>query len=530
MRPEGGHYDSSTLRDYLRVVQRRKWIILTALVLVPLASVWLSLRQTPLYQASADVLMGRTNIAASLTGIQDPITYYRPERAAQTQAELARLPALAENVVKAAGVDRSGGYLLGSSFVSASEEADVLSFTVTDTSPEVAARLADAYAREYIEFSRELETGALVSAREEVEDRIAELEARGESDSALYANLVDKEQQLRTIEALQASSAFVVRPTSGAYQTQPRPVRNGMLGLALALVLGIALAFLREALDTRVRATEEIERLGLPLLARLPEPPRRLRSKNRLVMLAEPNGAQAEAFRMLKTNLEFVNLDRSVKTIMVTSAVEGEGKSTTVANLAVTFARAGERVVLVDLDLRRPVLNRFFGLRGRSGLTQVALGHADLEDALVSIAVSSPGRNDRAQGNGKSNGHLEGLLEVLPSGPIPPDVGEFVGTGALMSILDSLRGRADVVLIDAPPLLHVGDTRLLASKVDGVILVTRLNVLRRPMLKEVQRVLDATPAAKLGFVITAAEAEEGYGYGAYARSYGRPASEKELVS
>lgn len=530
MRPEGGQqHDSSTLRDYLRVVQRRKWIILAALVLVPLAAVWLSLRQTPLYQASADVLMGRTNIAASLTGIQDPISYYRPERAAQTQAELARLPALAQRVANAAKVDRSPGYILGSSSVSASDEADVLSFTVTDTSPEVAVRVADAYAGEYIKFSRELETGALVDARQEVESRIAELEARGESDTPLYASLVDKEQQLRTIEALQASSAFIVRPTTGAYQIQPRPVRDGFLGLALAIVLGIALAFLREALDTRVRSTEEIERLGLPLLARLPEPARRLRSKNRLVMLTDPNGAQAEAFRMLKTNLEFVNLGRSAKTIMVTSAIEAEGKSTTVSNLAVSFARAGEHVILVDLDLRRPALNRFFSLDGHVGLTHVALGHAQLDEALVPIAVSTPGRNGSVQANGKA-GQLEGILEVLPSGPIPPDVGEFVGTEALMNILDSLRERADVVLVDSPPLLHVGDTRVLASRVDGIILVTRLNVLRRPMLKELQRVLDSTPAAKLGFVITGAESEEGYGYGGYYRSYEKASSEKELVS
>src|SRR5207247_6981470 len=119
----------------------------------------------------------------------------------------------------------------------------------------------------------------------------------------------------------------------------------------------------------RVRKAEEIaEQLGIPLLARLPQPSRGLRNKNRLAALEEPDGAAAEAFRMLRTNLDFVNIDRSAKTIMVTSAVESEGKSTTIANLAVTLARSGRRVVLVDLDLRRPYLDRFFGLGGRPGV------------------------------------------------------------------------------------------------------------------------------------------------------------------
>jgi succinoglycan biosynthesis transport protein ExoP len=325
------------------------------------------------------------------------------------------------------------------------------------------------------------------------------------------------------MEALRTSNASVVRSAQEADQVQPRPVRNAVLGLLLGLGLGIGVAFLWEALDTRVRSTDDVsDGLGLPLLARLPEPPRRLRSEDRLVMLAEPDGVQAEAFRMLRTNLDFVRMERSARTIMVTSAVEQEGKSTTDANLAVALARAGKRVVLVDLDLRRPYVHRFFDLDGAWGVTQVALGQVSLDEALtqLSVAAAKPGRRSRwghvteldpENGRGHEQGH--GALLVLPAGPIPPNPGEFVGTHAVEEILTRLRAQADVVLVDAPPLLHVGDALTLSAKVEGVIVVARVNVVRKRMLEEVRRLLATLPSEKLGFVLAGANAEEGYGYG-----------------
>jgi len=315
-------------------------------------------------------------------------------------------------------------------------------------------------------------------------------------------------------------------------------VRNGILGLALGLMLGIGLAFLWEALDTRVRSAEEIsERLGLPLLARLPAPPRQMRKDERLVMLAEPRGDQAEAFRMLRTNLEFVRLGHDIRTIMVTSAVEQEGKSTTVANLAVALARAGQRVALVDLDLRRPFLDHFFDLRYRPGLTQVALSQTQLDDALIPIAITDAGDRRPRPANTNGNGDATassaaslatGGLRVLVSGPLPPNAGEFVGSEALAHILGELRDRFDTILVDAPPMLQVGDPLALSAHVDALFVVSRMNVVRRPMLNEMNRLLETAPCRKLGFVLTGAEAEDGYGYGGgyYYGSYphGQPTS------
>jgi polysaccharide biosynthesis transport protein len=528
---EGEAHHQSSLRDYLRVLKRRKWIVLQALVLVPAAAVAFSVRQEAIYEASAEVLLSRQNLAATLTGTDDPNQSLQAERVAQTQADLARVPTVAARTLEAAGLtDRTPSDLLDASKVSAKTNSDLLVLSVSDPEPSVAVRLASEYARQFTIYRRELDTAALERARRGIETRISELEEAGDRSSDLYANLVDKEQQLRTMEALQTANAFVVRFAGSAEQIQPRPVRNGALGLALGLVLGIGLAFLREALDTRVRTAEEVgERLGLPLLARLPKPPRRLRGDSGLVMVSEPSSVHAESFRMLRTNLEFANLERGARTIMVTSAVEEEGKSTTVANLALSFALAGRRVVLVDLDLRRPFLGRLFGLwPDQPGLTNVALGHAKLKDAITPIALTKPGSpNGRANGQGAA---VRGMLEVVPAGPVPPDAGEFVGTRALAEILERLAQRADLVLIDAPPMLHVGDAMALSNRVDALVLVSRMNVVRRPMLAEVRRILHACPAAKLGFVLTGADLEEAYGYGGYTGYYSRGGyAEAEVV-
>jgi Mrp family chromosome partitioning ATPase len=255
------------------------------------------------------------------------------------------------------------------------------------------------------------------------------------------------------------------------------------------------------------------EHLGLSLLARVPPPLRRIEAANHLVMLHEPNDEQAEAFRMLRTNLEFANLDPGARTIMVTSAVQNEGKSTTVANLAVALARAGRHIVLVDLDLRRPSLHRFFNLGSRPGLTQVALGRARLDEALARIDLVPYGGEqvDAKRRNGK--GRVPGTLEVLGAGPLPPNPGEFIGTRALQDILDQLAAKAHLVLIDAPPLLALGDALALTAKVDALFVVSRLKVVRRQLIDELKRVLDTCRAYKLGFVVTGAGEDESYGFG-----------------
>src|SRR5215207_1401221 len=498
---------ASALGHYLRVLRRGAWAVVLCTVTTAAAAGLLSAERQRLYQASADVFLTSQNFAATLSNVQLP--YTDPVRETATQADLARTPEVAERALRAAGLDSKGpGYLLASSSVTAAPNVNLLMFTVTNSDPEIATRLATAYARAYTAYRRNLDTAAIISARQQLRERLSEF-TRSQKQSTAYTNLVEKDQELLTLERLQGSNALLVRGASGAVQTQPNPARNAILGGILGLVLGIGFAFLSDALNTRVRSVSEVqERLDLPLLGRLPEPPRKLRAKGQLIMLADPDAPRAEAFRILATNIDFMNLDRAARSIMVSSAARAEGKSTTAANLAVTFARAGRRVVIVDLDLRLPALDRFFGLQDRPGLTHVMLGRLSLEEALIPIPVLD---TDAASPSG--NGTIGGLLEALPAGALPPNPSEFARSNALADILRRLEELADIVIVDAPPLLGLSDAVALTANVDAMIIVTKLSTARRPILAELHRVLEATPIVKLGVVVTGMPVEQTYGYG-----------------
>ena len=513
--------EPSSLATYLHLLRRRKWVLLVCALVVPAVAFFFSARQEAIYQSSAEVYLNKQDIGSAITGIENQTLFVDEDRAAETQANLASVPAVAERALKIAGVaDMTAEDLLAESSVASKGSSDILEFTVIDPDPRQAETLVDAYALAFTQYRGELDSVSIKTARKEVERTLAKLEAQGKTDTALYDNLVESEQQLATLETLKTSRVSVVRPAEEAFQVAPAPVRNAILGLALGLVLGVGFAFAIDALDTRVRSAGEIgERLGLPLLARVPPPPKGFAKGYDLVMLAQPMGVGAEAFRMLRTNLEFARLEGDdVRVLLVVSAVEQEGKSTTAANLALAEARSGRRVALVDLDLRQPYVDRLFGLLHAQGITDVALGKADLGSALhrIDLATGAAGSNHRAmQADGSEHGEL-GSLDVLTSGPLPPDPGEFVGTRRLAEILTGLRAAYDLVIVDTPPLLRVGDAMTLSAQADGILVVTRLNLVRRPMLGELNRQLETAPAPKLGYVVTGSGGDDdavGYGYG-----------------
>lgn len=511
MTPGDLHPRQLGLSDYLTILNRRKWVIVQTTLIVAVVAFFLSARQDRVYEADAQVLLTRQNISAVITGITSPDIYVSPERFAETQAGLARAPAVAERAISESGVtSRTAGDLLASSHVSPSANADLLGFTVEDSDPAIAMTLVNAHAKAFTEYKTDLDTAQLSQARKDLERRMAELRRSGQSGTNTYRELSDDAQQLRTMELLQTPNR-VIHPALSAGQIAPTPKRNATLGAFLGLLLGLGIAFLWETLDKRVRTEEEVERrLGVPLLSRLPEPPRRLARDNRLTMIDDPHDAHAEAIRRLRTNLEFATIDGGVHVIMVTSAVEREGKSTTIANLAVALAQSGRSVVLVDLDLRQPTISAFFDLGGRPGITDVVLGRAELATALTTIRLPvhtllGPSANGRLGATGR--------IRVLPSGPLPANPGELVGTQSLARVLDSLRADAEFILLDAPPLLSVGDAMTLSAQADAILLVTHLGIVQRKMLSDVSRELAASPARKLGFVVTGADVRDTYGYG-----------------
>jgi Mrp family chromosome partitioning ATPase len=290
-----------------------------------------------------------------------------------------------------------------------------------------------------------------------------------------------------------------------------------------------------EALDRRVRSEEDVEKeLGLPLLARIPTPPRRHRGG--IAMIEARSGVYAEAIRRLATNIVFSDPDHPARVLMFTSALQEEGKSTTLANLAVALAAVGNRVVLVDLDLRRPSLASLFGVRRLTGLTDVAVGRKPLDSALCRVELPEVEQNGvtrspdldytRSPGLGQSGEtpdtyqpSLPGALYVLPTGPLPLSPGEFVASDALATrVLAPLRHQADYVLVDSPPVCVVGDAIRLSAQMDAVVAVTRVGLANRSALHDLRRQLADAPVPTLGVVVANINPPAAYGYSRYVQS------------
>jgi polysaccharide biosynthesis transport protein len=485
-------------------ILRRRWRTMLASVLVVTAvAAGLSHLQQPRYEASAEVLLSSQNLAMTAAGIPDTTAAsLQPDRTAQTQAELARVPRLAERVLRTAGVARTPAAFLDASAVSPKSNADLLVFRVRDRDPELAKLLATEYARQYTIYRRDLDSSALNRTSQDVARRLAELKRQGQTGSSLYALLMEKDQQLEAFQTLGASNWTLVRDATTAAKTQPRPTRNVLLALVLGLMLGGALALLRDALDPQFRSTDEaLEALALPLVGRVPE----LRHDSRRSswpILVKPTSSRAEAFRILRTTVELARLERGerARTVMVTSAVGQEGKSTIAANLALFSARAGARVILVDFHLRHPTLDYVFGLARCPGLTDVALGEVPLEQALARVPLTLGSRHNGREPTERAIG----TLDVLPSGVPAPDAGDLVVTEVVANVLAHLGERADLIVVDAPPLLPVGDARAIMARMGGVLVVARFAFARRPLLKELRHVLDSSRAAILGVVLVAA--------------------------
>jgi Mrp family chromosome partitioning ATPase/capsular polysaccharide biosynthesis protein len=530
---ENGWYESVSLSDYIGVVWRRKWIALLVTVMVTAAAIGFSERQQKLYAASSQ-LVNTTVAASTAAGKNTPTNAW-----SAAHAPLLGTTTAAQSVLKAAGISNlSAEQLVNETKVSADPLVDAVDFTVTDPNAQSAVKLANAWALYAGAYANDLDKqplegsiSSLNATIKHMQDQQTQyLQATADPtdnvlpniDKGTYdlnkAQITKDEQQVIQKTAQLSGTGFALGPKTAqpAAQTQPKTTRNAGIGLVLGLILGIILAFLQDLLDTRVRSVAEVgRRLRLPLLASIPARPRALREY--AVVLLSPQGAAqmptAEAYRIFKLNLA-TTLRRGMKVIMFTSASDDEGTSTTVANLAVALTRAGQHVVVVDGNMRRPALGSFFGLDDRMGVSDILSGHSQLGDALTIVDVSRE-HPVEVGSNGTTTTSGGGLLEVLPAGPIPGDAAELLDSRAMTELLRELRGRADVVLVDAPPMLPVTDAMVLGTKVDAVVAVARARLASRPHLVALGRALDACAAPRLGFVFVGGTPDESQEYGGY---------------
>jgi polysaccharide biosynthesis transport protein len=491
-----GQTRATALRHAIAVLRRRLPVLILCAAVVPVVAYVVSKQQTPRFEGSASVLVtfkepGGASDADQLFNRDDAARF------ATTQASIARTPALVRRVLAQLGRKRETvDDFLRRSAVGPLPNTDLLGFRVTDETTSRARRAAAAYARQFVRFRADLERAALRRSIAEVRARRRALAGPGRAARARV--LRAREQTLRTQASLPSGGAYYVATAAQTPQVAPRTRRNVLLGAALGLLLGLGVALLREAVDTRVRRGPEIgDALGLPVLGRLPSPSRKARGCARPVVLERPDTIDAEAVRTLRAGFTLATRDGASRAVLVGSALAGEGKTTTVANLAAALAASGRHVIAADLDLRKPRLGAWLGA-GRHGLTDVAAGRVALDEALHDVALPSGSAAELAGGR----------LEVLGAGTPPPDPGDVVGTAAVAEVLERLRERADVVLVDSPPLLEVGDGLQLTTRVDAVLVVTRVGRLEQGALAELRKVLDAAHARPLGVVLTGADAED----------------------
>lgn len=508
--------DRMGLSEYVRALRRRWFIVgFTTLFLVG-AVAGFSLLQTPRYSASADVL-----IQPTFTGITGPTEVSEGELATQVQV-VGSLP-IAQGVAEKLGMEETPS-LAGLVSVEPVGSSRIIRISARDADPEKAAQLANAVAAVFVEYRRAetssmyAETATQLSERQSaVEARIAEIDELLGDDPDDRVELEAERRVLQT-ELGQLSSQIAQSggglsvPDGGGSLLQeatiptsavsPRPVFNAVLAAGFGLMLGVALALLRDRFDDAVRDEDSARQAmdGVPVLGRIPEWDDEA-NRDRLITVLEPFAPATEAFQTLGVNLRFllatrVGDERRGGILLTTSAQPGEGKTVTSSNLAVAACRIGMRVALVDADLRRGKVGERFGLGDPRGLSDLLVRFDDPSNYLVDVGVDN--------------------LRVLPAGTVPPNPTQMLGSNRLQTVLTHLAGEFDLVILDSPPVLAVADSLELAARADQVIVVTRAKVSRRRMLSQTVETLRQVGVTSMGGVINGVPAGDvsvsRYGY------------------
>jgi capsular exopolysaccharide synthesis family protein len=444
------------IQEFLHVL-RARWLTVSigvAVVVVGVAAV--TLLTTPLYKASTRLFVSTSSSGAASEIYQGTLS---SQQRVLSYTKLLMGRSLAQRTVDKLHLDMSADQLRAKVTASAAPNTVLIDVSVVDASPALARNIADALSDEFVVMARELETP----------------EETGRPDARV---VVEQHASL---------------PTSPVI---PRTKRNLAVGAALGLMLGIGLAVLRDRFDNSVKNRQILEEItDAGLVANVPYD--RHRQKQPAITFADDRSGAAEAFRELRTNLQFLEVDDPPRVLLVTSALPCEGKSTTAINLALVLAEAEHNVVLVDGDVRRPKLDKYLNLIGSVGFSTVLTGRASLHEAL---------QKSRFRG-----------LTVLTSGAVPPNPSELLGSMAAQKVLNELRAGFDFVIVDSSPLLAATDAAILSADCDGVLLIARFAETKRDQLAHAVGNLKNVVARILGSIFTMmpARSDESYYYSYY---------------
>jgi polysaccharide biosynthesis transport protein len=493
--------DVISLQDYLTVLRRRRWLIVAVVVLTVLAAVGASLVQTPVYEAEAEVIVEPVRRAQDVTleellGPQN--SFVETERLVVTSRPVATRAAEALGTGEVTD-------LLEDVRVEAVRDTRVVRILATSTDPVQAASTADAFATAYLDHRRSQAVDELLAAASTIESRAnairedisaidAQLgDAEGDEEAALQLERDSLIAQLATVnaQAAETGDSSTAVAGGGAILTpadvpvdpvSPQPIRNAALALVLGLMLGVGLAFLRDFMDDVIRDESDFKRAtgGRPIVGRIPgwtDPD----GHDRLVTIVDPMSTASEAYRELSAGVRFMllatrDVDAALpedgaplgRSIMMTSATAGDGKTSTAANLAVAAARVGLRTLLVDADLRRASVAPRFGLGRTTGLSDVLLSGDSLHDHVVGVGVDN--------------------LLILPAGTIPPNPSELLASPAMRALERDIAAQVDLVIYDSPAVLAVPDALELGRHVDLAIIVARADATgRRQLASAIER-------------------------------------------
>lgn len=507
---------AAALRDLFAIVRRHRLLIATCLLITTGSAVVWSLAQRKQYSASAEVLFREPALDQNLFSASAFTPEQDPTRQNATNVKLVKLETVAARTAQALGSGLTRARVSREITVSADGESNIASITATDPNPSLAAALANTYANEFIATRRDADQAALRQAQQMVHSQLARLGRRARSGAA-GRSLAARSEQLGILSSLQTGNAELVQPAlTPTSPSSPKPARNGLLGALLGLILGGTLAFVYEHLDRRLRSTAELEQaFGLPLLGVVAHSPALARMRAALT-----SGSELESFGMLRAQLRYFNVERPVRSVLVTSGAPGDGKTTVALNLSIAAAIAGDRVLLVEADMRRPQLARLLLLGRGPGLSEMLGGLGSERDAIRAVSLER-GRN----GNSASV-----RIDVLPGGATPPNPTELLESNQMANVMSSFHARYDLVVIDSPPVSFISDAIPLTQRVDGVLLVCRLGRSTRELARHLRNQLENLKAHVLGIVANDVKPEPGgYYYGYQADGYYGDRSDSDSV-